>query len=267
MALSARQRQEIEAFEKRVAHEARFTREMRRQINIMLDAYVNNVKQNGGQLNLSGYLPDVIAILRSNYRKIGKTHSSDAQQQFGQAPKPLRDKINHNLERQYNTQSLQTAQQIINTTQKQANNGLNKARLALVAAGGIITLINLGNELQKQVADSASSRAESIATTETTKAIGIAKQTESNTLNADAEYKANNLQNKQIYHRWNSLLDGRERESHHNADGQLKPPNLPYMVGDVRGVKFPLFHPGDSSLGAPVKETANCRCYETYELL
>lgn len=261
MALSERQRQEIAAFEKRVAHEARFTREMRRQINIMLDAYVNNVKQTGGQLNLTGYLPDIVAILRSNYRKIGKTHASDAQAQFGQAPQPLRDKINHNLERRYNAESLQTAQQIVNTTQKQANNSLNKTRLALIAAGGLITLVKLGNELQKQAANNASARAELIATTETTKAIGIAKQTEVAALNGDQEYKEKNLGRREIRRRWNSLLDGKERDTHHEADGQTTPQNSPYTVGG-----FQLFHPGDSSLGAPPRETANCRCYETYEL-
>jgi hypothetical protein len=55
---------------------------------------------------------------------------------------------------------------------------------------------------------------------------------------------------------WNSLLDGRERPAHHAAHGQTRPVDEPFEVGGEL-----LRFPGDSSLGASVGNTINCRCF------
>jgi hypothetical protein len=60
-----------------------------------------------------------------------------------------------------------------------------------------------------------------------------------------------------VYVEWNSLLDGRERASHNAAHGQRVA--LPSGVFTVGGAS--LRFPGDTGLGAPMKEVANCRCY------
>jgi len=57
---------------------------------------------------------------------------------------------------------------------------------------------------------------------------------------------------------WNSLMDGRERPAHHDAHGQTQPIEEPFDVGGAL-----LRFPGDSSLGAPLELTINCRCFLT----
>lgn len=55
------------------------------------------------------------------------------------------------------------------------------------------------------------------------------------------------------FKRWLTTLDGRERESHFEAHGQLVPINEPFIVGDEE-LQFPGDPDGD------IKEIANCRC-------
>lgn len=54
---------------------------------------------------------------------------------------------------------------------------------------------------------------------------------------------------------WVTTIDGRERPTHHNADGQQVKTGEPFTVGGSK-----MMHPHDSSLGAPIEEIAQCRC-------
>lgn len=60
---------------------------------------------------------------------------------------------------------------------------------------------------------------------------------------------------------WNTILDGRERESHHHMDGQTVGIDEPFV--SPSGAR--LLYPGDTSMGAPASEIINCRCSVTYE--
>jgi hypothetical protein len=59
-----------------------------------------------------------------------------------------------------------------------------------------------------------------------------------------------------IGERWNATNDGRARDTHLAAEGQISPVNSSFIVGGVR-----LAHPGDPE--GPLREIANCRCYST----
>ena len=64
---------------------------------------------------------------------------------------------------------------------------------------------------------------------------------------------------------WVSQGDSAVRRTHLAADGQRRKANTAFFVGGFR-----LQIPGDSSLGAPAKETVNCRCdaqYNTNDLI
>lgn len=52
---------------------------------------------------------------------------------------------------------------------------------------------------------------------------------------------------------WMATLDGRTRETHQEADGQVVDYNEPFIVGNAR-----LMYPGDES--GPPEEIYNCRC-------
>ena len=54
--------------------------------------------------------------------------------------------------------------------------------------------------------------------------------------------------------RWVAVSDGRTRETHAEADGQIVPVDGTFVVGDGR-----LDHAGDP--GGPIEEIANCRCF------
>ncbi|MCW8930888.1 MAG: hypothetical protein OQL19_11690 [Gammaproteobacteria bacterium] len=58
---------------------------------------------------------------------------------------------------------------------------------------------------------------------------------------------------------WFTNIDGKERDSHHNAFGQERGINEPFDVGSSR-----LMFPKDRSLGAESKEIFNCRCSAIY---
>lgn len=59
--------------------------------------------------------------------------------------------------------------------------------------------------------------------------------------------------------RWRTILDGREREWHNEADGLLVPIDEPFEVGGQL-----MMHPLDTSLGATADNIANCRCIAEY---
>lgn len=60
---------------------------------------------------------------------------------------------------------------------------------------------------------------------------------------------------KPLRKQWIAVLDDRTRPDHAHADGQIKNMSEPFEVGESL-----LMYPSDSSLGAPLSQTINCRC-------
>lgn len=58
---------------------------------------------------------------------------------------------------------------------------------------------------------------------------------------------------------WVDVRDRRERKTHLEVGGEVKPINEPFVVGDSL-----LLFPHDTSYGAEAKEIINCRCSITY---
>ena len=55
--------------------------------------------------------------------------------------------------------------------------------------------------------------------------------------------------------KWSATGDGRTRENHSLADGQIRKINEPFIVGGYK-----MMYPLDGSLGAPASEIIQCRC-------
>lgn len=89
------------------------------------------------------------------------------------------------------------------------------------------------------------------------RAVNIAK-TEANVILDHAEY-AEAIKNGFTHKMWNTIMDGKERDTHAEANGQVVPIGTPFEIGGVL-----MMHPGDGSLGAGADEIANCRCSSTY---
>lgn len=58
---------------------------------------------------------------------------------------------------------------------------------------------------------------------------------------------------------WKTIVDGKERESHRNANGQRVKINEPFTINGYK-----MMHPMDDSLGAPLTEILGCRCTVEY---
>lgn len=61
---------------------------------------------------------------------------------------------------------------------------------------------------------------------------------------------------------WNTAGGGRTRDTHASMDQQKRAQDEPFTTGGGYSLQFP----GDSSLGAPARETINCRCWVSYEV-
>lgn len=66
-----------------------------------------------------------------------------------------------------------------------------------------------------------------------------------------------NLRPDAVTEEWDAANDSATRQSHRAMDGQKRQAGQPF----VTGAGYLMRYPGDSSLGAPVKEIANCRCH------
>lgn len=85
-------------------------------------------------------------------------------------------------------------------------------------------------------------RVEMIARTETTRLANAGSQ---------ALFKNWEVEKKE----WRTSIDGRERESHGYANGQIVEMDEPFIVGG-----YEMMYPGDTSQGADASEVINCRC-------
>ena len=97
-------------------------------------------------------------------------------------------------------------------------------------------------------------RGETIARTETLKALNAGRQ---EALNQLIENPNNDVRAEDVVRAWDSTGDGKTRETHAAADGQVVAYGEAFNVGGAL-----LMFPGDSSMGAPPSETILCRCYQ-----
>lgn len=104
--------------------------------------------------------------------------------------------------------------------------------------------------LDRVYAGSAAQRAPLIAQTEVVAASG---------LGGHVAAVAASRQGVQATRTWHSLLDGRERPAHGEADGQRREMDEAYVIGGER-----LMFPGDPSLGASPGMLIGCRCFQTF---
>jgi uncharacterized protein with gpF-like domain len=100
------------------------------------------------------------------------------------------------------------------------------------------------------------SRAETIARTETTRVVSLARR--------EAVQQAADdigIVGSDIVRVWNATQDARTRDSHAAMDGQEVGQDEPFISGDGNRIMFP----GDPS--APPEDTINCRCVVTIRIL
>jgi uncharacterized protein with gpF-like domain len=98
-----------------------------------------------------------------------------------------------------------------------------------------------------------------IVVTETQNIAEAAKITEAQVLSGLSPTINENIQS-EVTKTWETVGDGKVRETHVEADGQTVPISDVFRVGG-----YSMMFPGDSNLGAPASEIANCRCSAQYD--
>ena len=80
----------------------------------------------------------------------------------------------------------------------------------------------------------------------------------------DQTLRSSNAGNHELFNEWNvskrewlTQIDGRQRDSHAEANGQIRGIDEPFDVGG-----YQMMFPGDDSLGADLAEIIQCRCSE-----
>lgn len=241
--------------------------------------------QNGQIINISEFQDDIRLALVRQYRRVFKVFSSPFDVDFRTIIDSQKQTLHNNDIRAQQEQFIQqksqiSSQQITDSTQTRWNNAI-KASLAVLllvppqqgisvpdiplAPSGVLIQDNEGNVSQTpnlvtqrtQVASSAGNdfdrtspgRANTAATTETQSSAETNKF-----IIAGIILLAANIftEGKKV---WMTILDGKERASHQDADGQRVGVNDPYIVQGER-----LMYPGDISLGASADNIINCRC-------
>jgi len=169
--------------------------------------------------------------------------------------KQLDDDIDDALDLFIATQTVQNTSIITNTTQRESEAALLKAVSELLEEEIQLTDEVVASRTTEIFRRKINFRAETIATTETQNAAEGTKSVEVETVVRSPEVEEVEVVEKT----WEAILDGKERDTHFEADGQVVRVEENFTVGNSQ-----LRFPGDSSQGAEAEEVINCRCSATY---
>jgi len=238
----------------------------------------------GTNIRAQEYQPDLVAILRKNYRKIARAFSGGLFDQINKAFEvectkqeegeddgalamtaaailALESQAAEITRRRINQRANQQANFILRTTQKEYDGALAAAVGDALMDGTLQDRAGTARDVTNSLVGRQNARADTIATTETNGVAERVKQTEANVVAISAVAIGGVLVRDNMVKVWNAVLDERTRIRHASADGQAKNLAEPFVVGGER-----LMHPSDGSLGASVGNLANCRCSSQFIL-
>lgn len=157
-------------------------------------------------------------------------------------------------------QATRQARFIAETTTRNMHRALELVNAELAATGEVISASERAARAGGLIRRNLQGRAVHIATFETQSAAEAAKLTEAEVLiGVEPTVRSGRSEPAPLIKRWDSQGDSIVRTTHLAADSQEVNVEDPFIVGG-----FQLMYPGDSSLGAPLRETAGCRCSGRY---
>lgn len=160
-------------------------------------------------------------------------------------------------------QAPRQAQFITDTSSKNVADAMQQARDSLLADDMPLDNNSMSRTSSAIMKRQMQGRTDSIVMTETQSASEAAKEMEAYSL-SDLDPNRALLGGAVITtttQQWRTVGDNKVRQAHRNANGQIKKLGQPFEVGGEL-----LRFPGDSSLGATPKNTANCRCSSIYRI-
>jgi len=252
--------------QERVAQELAFKLRLERPLAVKLRQLFRQMAKDfraiysatGQVLDASEYEADILGILRPAYRKaaneVGTTTRDNIKAVFYSYE--TKQAETDNAVRQFVQSAPEERAEIITeTNQKQIALAITAAITALALAGETPTNESIAFAASREFLKDAIPRGDMIAMTEVLNAVEGAKFTELESLIVtDAEVVPGVALSRVIIREWVALLDNSTRDTHARADGQERGLQ-PFNVGNSK-----LKYPGDTSLGADIKEIINCRC-------
>ncbi len=242
---------------------------LERKLNIAMRKILRDYsKELGRSLRVRGSLPNAAALtgrktlvsIEDQYERTVKAFKKDFRNEIAKTHplilenKTIEDDIDDNLASFIATQTVTRSSIITTTTQRDSEAAVLKATIQLLDDEIALTNEAVASRTTQIFNRSINSRASTIATTETQNAAEGSRLVEVETVigNPDIEVEIVNKT-------WETIIDGVERESHFDADGQTVGSRDSFSVGFSS-----LLYPGDTSQGAGPEEIINCRCSTSY---
>jgi prolyl oligopeptidase PreP (S9A serine peptidase family) len=237
--------------------------------------------QTGRAVNVEQYKPQFETVLNNHYRRVQKAFTGQVEASNGGKSfvrYEMKQEENENVEALIlaaliawrNETAPRKAEFITETNDIQMQKAIETARRDLAEQGEDTSNAAVAAAAAVILQRLYDSRVERIIVTETQESAESTKEIEASALSGMVPQPAEGLpgvvavlpfiETSKI---WNSLLDGRERTSHRQANGQRVPVNGTFIIGPSASR---LRYPGDTGLGAVVQEVVNCRCYNEYRL-
>ncbi|GAF75877.1 unnamed protein product, partial [marine sediment metagenome] len=225
----------------------------------------------GQVLDAALYAPELVGILRTGYRKGGKTAGKELRAKvnvvYPEKNEPeVTNKIDFNLANFAEKEPVERSNFITQTTNEKLNKWTLQTIIGSALAGVTATNEQIADKVSKKFVKQSGARSKQIAITETLNSVEGARLIEANTLIEEGaevkpEVKPEDTAPKSLLgaliRMWQSRKDDRVRPTHVKADGQtVKGTTEPFTVGDSL-----LMYPGDTSLGADMAEIIGCRCF------
>ena len=240
--------------EEKLALEEPFSRELAALFALIVKEFSTYVAKNGISPGSEKYMTEFMQVLRKHYARVQKRFKGTvAEMNEINLDQDLSEDIDYNLLTWSDATAPVQATYITATNSSNMQESINMAERIISENGDIITNRTLAATAPIFLRRLFKGRISGISVYETQNTAEATKNIEANAISRDFIRK----QKKQ----WRTVGDIFVRETHNRANGQRVDIDKPFIVGEAR-----LKYPGDTSLGAPIKEVAHCRCSSVYEL-
>lgn len=237
----------------------KIAKEFEKELTLIFAKYISAYRTS---ISLSLPRPDSRDVIGDLISEAIRKHTIKAQEAFRNEafsnfdPSSLDDLLEQSFSRELNqwllSNEVNKTEIINNTNNYQANDTLGQATDILIQEGQQFSRRDLSILASSLLARKFIVRSRIISETEVQSASESTKFIKTRLASNSPIISSRYL----IVKVWNSLLDGRERDTHREADAQERPVDLAFTVGGAS-----LMYPGDPN--GPFREIVNCRCFET----
>jgi len=232
----------------KLRNEKRLNRKLRSIFNRMANDIKTQIARTGTTANLDNYILELKSVIRQDSGLTTRSFYKNLQNRLKIKDKVIRQRILKEMNHYIEQSSLRQAMHIVDTTNKNIDSTIMKVAKDAAANNETLTNQQISQRVSSDFKKKNRNRTAGISKTEVQRVAEKTKNTEANILSQAQKVK-------RIKKRWDATLDFHTRKEHAKADGQIVDLNEPFQVwGEL------LMHPGDTSMGASLRNIINCRC-------